>query len=100
MSVIITGIEPKPVLTSPDKVSAHLSINNFQWKNPQTQVSGVSSRILMFDWIVNKQGKAFVKKGDNYIPVLGANSQIGPYIRCAIDGEWTDDLLGVNDFVV
>jgi len=97
MAVKITAIKPKlsPRLTDP--VLAHLSIDSFQWVNDQTQQRGVSSRALMFDWIVNKNGKAYIKKEEKTILVYGANSPNGQYIRALDNGEWVDDLLDLPE---
>jgi hypothetical protein len=105
MAVVITGIHPKPNLplpTNPDEIiQAHLSIENFQWVNEQTQARGTSSRASMFDWIVNQKGRASVrrKRDTNLVSVFGANASTGGYIRCAENGKWTNDLLEVDPIV-
>lgn len=81
-----------------DSISAHLSINKFLWIDEQNQKTGESSRDIMFDWIVNKQGRAFVKIGDKTVFVLGANSPTGQYIRSVEGGKWTDELLKLPEF--
>lgn len=99
MAIIrITRITPKPVSNPTDKISAHLSISNFEWINEQNQKTGTSSRDLMFDWIVNKKGRAYIKKEDKNIFIFGANAPAGQYIRSIEDGKWTDDLLELPEF--
>lgn len=97
MAVKIIEIAPKPNTTvvSGDKVLAHLSIKDFKWVNEQTLQSGVSSLEIMFDWIVNKKGVAFIKVGEETIFVYGAYSPSGkkPYLRCLKNGNWTNELL-------
>jgi len=98
MAVKITGILPKISPRPNDSVLAHLSVEFFQWINDQTQQSGVSSRSLMFDWIVNKKGIAYIKKDDKTLFVFGANAPTGQYIRALEGTKWTDDLLDVPEF--
>lgn len=93
MAVRIIEIAPKVSPMPEDSILAHLTIENFKWVNEQSQQQGVSSRAAMFDWIVNKHGKAYIKKGDNTIFVFGANIPSGQYIRALVDEKWTDDLL-------
>jgi len=100
MAVRIIGIKPKPAIAQTDKVSAHLSIEKFKWINEQSLKSGITSRDLMFDWIVNKQGKAYIVSTDNKrIFVYGAKNPSGQdYIRSIEEGKWTDKLLELEEF--
>ena len=95
MAIRIIEIEPKNQSSQTDKILAHLSIRNFKWVNDQNLQVGVSSLDSMFDWIVNKKGKAYVKKDDNMIPIFGAIvPQTGQqYLRCIKDNKWSDELL-------
>lgn len=53
----------------------------------------------MFDWIVNKGGKAYIINNNETILVYGALSPTGvQYIRTIKDGKWTDDLLSLPEF--
>jgi hypothetical protein len=98
MAVRIIGIAPKKTPQPSDSVVAHLSIENFKWINEQSLQSGVSSLSTMFDWIVNKKGQAYVKKGDKIISVFGAYSPVGkPYVRCIVDSKWSDELLELQE---
>ncbi len=95
-AIKITAITPKPGTPASDPVSAHLSIENFEWVNEQNQQTGRSSRALMFDWIVNKKGRAYIKKNDGKVVfIFGANAPTGQYIRSVEDGKWTDELLSL-----
>lgn len=94
MSVRIIGISPKKTPMPTDPIIAHLSIEDFKWINEQTQKSGVSSRSYMFDWIVNKNGTAYIKKGDKIFLIFGAKITNDQYIIRAVDnGVWADYLL-------
>jgi hypothetical protein len=53
----------------------------------------------MFNWIVNQNGKAFVKSGSDNVPVFGVINPTGqPYLRALNNGAWTDDLLNLPVF--
>lgn len=97
MAVRIIEIAPKIIPLPPDLVAAHLSIQNFKWVNELNQEKGVSSLATMFDWIVNKKGKAYVKKDTDSIQVFGAVSPTGQkYLRCIRDNQWSDELLELS----
>lgn len=98
MAVRIIKIKPKPNLNpSSDGVSEHLSIEKFQWTNEENQQSGITTRALMFDWIVNKKGKAYVRKPDSTtVPIYGATSTGQQYIRSIENRKWTDELLSLD----
>lgn len=84
--------DPNP---SADPISAHVNIRDFQWVNEQTQNKGSSTREVMYDWIVNKKGSAYVKslEGD-LIYLFGAISPNGDrYVRGILNGVWNDILL-------
>jgi len=94
MAIKIIEISPKTTPTPSDKVVAHLAIQNFKWINEQNLQTGVSSLAVMFDWIVNKKGVAYVRKDNDIIPVFGANTINGKsYLRCLKNGSWSDELL-------
>ncbi|KKU68705.1 MAG: hypothetical protein UX89_C0002G0030 [Parcubacteria group bacterium GW2011_GWA2_47_16] len=95
MAVRITEIAPKITPRPENVVVAHSSIQNFKWVNEQTLQTGVSSLPVMFDWIVNKKGQAFVKIGNNLpVPVFGTVAPTGQqYLRCLRNSSWSDELL-------
>lgn len=98
MPIRITGINPKPANSAGDSVSSHLAIESFKWTNAQSLKTGISSREIMFDWIVNKKGTAYISKNEEVIIVLGAESPAGRYIRAVKEGKWTNDLLDLEGF--
>lgn len=100
MAIRIVGISPKTRAIAPsNSIPAHLAINVFKWVNEQNQTAGESYRTSVFDWIVNKKGKAYIKNGDETIFIFGANASSGEqYIRALKDGVWTDDLLSLPEF--
>jgi len=98
MAVRIIEIAPKVIPVPQDPVLAHLSIQNFKWVNEQTLQAGTSSLVVMFDWIVNKKGQAYIKKNDVVIPVFGAIAPGGkPYLRCIKDRNWSNELLDLPE---
>lgn len=97
MAVRIIEIAPKPDLREGgDPVAAHLSIRSFKWVNEQSQNTGTSSLEVMFNWIVNEKGGAYIKLAADIIPVFGAVSPSGQkYLRCIRNQQWTNDLLSL-----
>ncbi|MDQ6857961.1 MAG: DUF3892 domain-containing protein [Chloroflexota bacterium] len=74
----------------------HQHIASVRWTNPETLVSGESSREEMVVWIRNN-GQAFVTDGTHSIWV-GVVDATPPYIRTNADGVWTDNLLALPAF--
>lgn len=99
MAVRIIKIKPK--INPTDPVLAHLGIVNFQWINEENQQTGTSSRELMFDWIVNKKGKAYIRKLDGTtVPIFGAKTPQGQqYIRSVENEKWTDELIALPEII-
>jgi Protein of unknown function (DUF3892) len=77
----------------------HEAISYLGWINDETNNTGRSSRLEMYDWIVNKNGTAYVQ--DNYgnkAYVHGATSPAGNlYVRTYSDNTWTDNLLSLPE---
>jgi hypothetical protein len=94
MAVRITAV--KPIDLPENLTEAHLKMEWFIWVNEQTQESGEASREVMYDWIVNKKGTAYVmtKPDNKKVFVYGAVAANGQkYIRTVEDGRWTDLLI-------
>ena len=71
---IIATRKSSPPLAS----NEHLSLQEFKWINEQTQENGESPRNVMYDWIVNKKGQAYVRDASgNTVLVYGAISPTG-----------------------
>lgn len=77
----------------------HVAIESLGWTNEATNESGRSSRLEMYDFVVNKKGQAYVT--DNYgntAYLQGATSASGnQYVRTVSDGKWTDNLLSLPE---
>jgi hypothetical protein len=97
MAIRITAIEPNQdaSLTGEQAIQAHRDIKKFRWIDELAGQTGTSSHSTMFDWIVNKKGRAFVKLEDGVlVNVYGTITASGQqYIRCLDKGEWTNQLL-------
>ncbi len=96
MGVKIIEIAPKVSVDSNNVILAHSSIQDFKWINEETSDVGISNLPIMFDWVVNKKGYAYVRIGDSTskIRVFGAMSPTGQkYLRCFNNGDWSDELL-------
>lgn len=96
MAIRIIGVKPADLPADP--LEAHLAMENFVWRDEQTQRTGTTTRDAMYDWIVNKKGKAYVKNltsGDS-IYVFGGIKDGVKYIRTAENGQWTDWLIDLE----
>lgn len=94
MTIRIIGVTPPASSIVPNHIEAHLAMVNFIWIDEQSQKRGTTSREMMYDWIVNKQGKAFVQKTDGGTAyVFGAIHDGKFYIRTAENKVWTNELI-------
>lgn len=77
----------------------HEAIEWLGWINEQTNKSGRSSRLDMYDFVEKQGGQAFVRDGfGNVAYVHGAISASGnPYVRTVSDGKWTNNLLSLPE---
>jgi hypothetical protein len=74
----------------------HVDIQAFQWINEETQRIGVTDLTNMYDWIVNKEGKAYVMKEGRPVYIFGATTDAGePFLRTVENQQWTDDLINL-----
>ena len=98
MAIKVTKISPPNLGSIPDKVIAHKTIDSFDWVNESTQVKGNTSREVMYDWIVNQRGSAYIYAGGENIFLFGTSTTSGEhYVRAAKNGEWVDDLLELSN---
>jgi hypothetical protein len=75
--------------------SEHEHIASVRWKNPQSLVTGESTRAVMVDWIKNKGGDARVRDEAGKEAQVGVVEARPPYIRTWADKIWTDNLLAL-----
>jgi hypothetical protein len=93
MAVRITGIRQAPGTHE----NPHLGILAFAWILDETQQTGITDLSIMYDWIVNRNGRAFIRDASGApIYVHGAVSPSGkPYLRTVNNQQWTNDLLNL-----
>lgn len=102
MPIKITRISPPYAGTTPPEsevlaIQAHKTIDIFEWVNEKTQVKNNSTRKILYNWLVNQGGSAYISKGGENIYVFGTTAPTGEhYIRAAKDGVWTNDLLSLS----
>lgn len=97
MAIKVIKITPPNLGSISDKISAHKSIDSFQWVNEGTQATGNTPREIMYNWLVNQKGSAYINVSGENIFLFGAVTSLGEhYIRAAKNGEWSDDLLTLS----
>jgi|ERR1700730_4475691 len=77
----------------------YAAINRLGWVNEANGQSGYSSRIEMYDFVVNKQGEAYVRDAmGNRAYLIGAISPNGTsYVKTVADETKSDNLLSLMD---
>lgn len=72
-----------------------VAISSFTWKNESTGETGSSTRLTMYDWIVNDKGVAYVQDSSgNKANLRGAITDKGTkYVKTYADSVTTDNLL-------
>jgi hypothetical protein len=97
MSVRITCISK----AGGDHENPHAAISDLGWVNEDTQATGKSTRLQMYDWIKNKDGYAYVRdRAGNTARVGTAETARGTkYVRTYRDKVWTDNLLALLECV-
>jgi len=73
----------------------YVAIESMNWLNESDQKSGSSSRIEMYNWVVNEKGQAYVRDNmGNTAYLIGAISLRGTkYVKTVADETKTDNLL-------
>lgn len=73
-------------------------ITHFGWINEQTRAAGKSTRAQMVEFLTEQGGSAYVKDIDGSIVKVGVVKNVpNPYLRTYANGEWTDNLLSLNE---
>lgn len=96
MAVLITHIKKESI----NNREPNLSIVSFRWINEETQAAGETNREVMYDWVVNKKGQAYIRDTQgNPIYVFGFLSPEGqPYLSTVKNRARTQDLLSLPVF--
>ncbi|MEP6911859.1 MAG: DUF3892 domain-containing protein [bacterium] len=77
----------------------YVAIESLGWIEDGTLKTGNSTRLEMYDWVVNKKGKAYVKDSQgNVAYLIGAISPRGnKYVKTVSDETKTDNLLKLDE---
>jgi hypothetical protein len=79
----------------------HHAIQNLGWRNEETGKTGKSTRLEMYDFLKNEDGKAYVKDsaGDKAFVYPRENSHGTKFVQTYADGIWTDNLLALQECI-
>jgi len=79
----------------------HVAIEYLGWTNEATGESGKSTRLVVYDWLKNKGGVAFVKDrfGNKAYLVPKVSRNGNPYVQTVADNTPTDNLLRLPECV-
>lgn len=77
----------------------HHAISDLGWMNDQTNETGKSSRLQMYDWIKNKNGVVYVRDSRGNQARVGTREHANgtKYLQTYADGVWTDNLLALPE---
>jgi hypothetical protein len=73
---------------------SHEHIASVLWTNPQTGVSGQSTREQMIEFLRKPGTRAFVSDGERAVSIRIVEAE-PPYIRTHADGVWTNNLVAL-----
>jgi len=95
MSVRITCIEKD----GGNHENPYVAISHLQWIKDGTSETGRTTRVDMYDFVVNKNGQAYVKDAyGNVAYLIGAISTRGnKYVKTVADETKTDNLLKLDE---
>lgn len=72
----------------------YVAISSLQWKNEATGATGESTRLEMYNFVVNKKGEAYVQSGQSKAYLMGATSGAGTkYVKTEANNTEKDNLL-------
>lgn len=77
----------------------HEAIQYLGWVNEKTGETGTTSRIDLYNWIVEKGGQAYVRGDNGTISYVGTavTSNGTKYLRTYANGVWNDNLLSLPE---
>ena len=95
MSVRITCINK----SGGNHADPHHAIEYLGWTNDESGKSGKSTRLEVYDWIKNQNGKGFVRDNRGNTAFVGtrAHSNGTKYLQTYADKVWTDNLLALPE---
>lgn len=80
----------------------HHAISSLDWVNVETGDRGRSTRLEVYEWIKNQNGKAYVtdKWGNKAFVGTRENMYGTKYLQTYSDRVWTDNLLALPETVL
>jgi hypothetical protein len=77
----------------------HHAISELGWINEQTQETGTSTRLEIYDWIKNRNGVAYVRDSKGHQATVGTreHSNGHKFLQTYADRVWTDNLLALPE---
>jgi Protein of unknown function (DUF3892) len=73
----------------------HHAISELGWINEQTRETGTSTRLVVYDWIKNQNGVAYVRDSRGNQARVGVREHANgvKFVQTYADRVWTDNLL-------
>lgn len=95
MSVRITCINK----SGGNHADPHHAIDSLGWVNEQSGKTGKSTRLDLYGWIKNENGKACVRDGAGRTAYVGTREHRNgtQFVQTYADGVWTDNLLALPE---
>jgi hypothetical protein len=77
----------------------HHAISHLTWINEGSGKTGKNTRVEIYDWIKNQDGKAYVQdsKGNKAFVGTREHSNGTKYLQTYADQVWTDNLLALPE---
>lgn len=77
----------------------HHAISDLGWINDQNNETGKSSRLVIYNWIKDESGVAYVRDSRGNQARVGTreHSNGTKYLQTYADGIWTDNLLALPE---
>jgi hypothetical protein len=77
----------------------HHAISDLGWVNEETGKTGKSTRLVVYDWIENQNGVAYVQDSAGNRARVGTreHSNGTKYLQTYADQVWTDNLLSLTE---
>ena len=77
----------------------HHAISELGWINEATRETGRSTRLVIYDWLKNRQGEAYAldRFGNKAYVYPREHANGTKYVQTAADRVWTDNLLALPE---
>lgn len=95
MSIRITCIKK----SGGHQADPHHAISELGWTNEQTREQGTSTRLVVYDWIKNQNGVAYVRDSRGNQARVGTREHTNgvKFVQTYADRVWTDNLLALPE---